>query len=391
MNFPANRIREIPLSATVHIADMAAEMRRKGKSVLDFSAGRAAEHSPDAINQVAARALLAGDTHQTMAQGTPGFRQACAQKLARDNGLSLNPDKNLIATLGCKNGLTLALLSTIEPGDEVIVEDPCFVSYQATIHISGGKAVAVPLRREKRFRWTKQALEDAVTERTRCILFCSPQNPTGVVHTEGDLETIAEIARKRDLFVIVDEIYERLTFGGRKHICLASLPGMQTRTIGLRGCTKTFSMGGWRIGFAYAPKHVLAAMVKLQQHLMTGAGSFTQAGAAAAMSADYPAHVQKMWQDWEKRCLFAAEEINRIPKLSCEAPEGGFYTWINIEKTGASSTEFAERLLKEKQIALVPGAAFGPSGEGYVRMTCVKSWDELREGLARLRDGVLSK
>ncbi len=384
----SDRVARTPSSATVRIADLASELRRKGVKVLDFSAGRAAEPSPDYINQAAARALLSGDTHQTMAQGRHDFRVRVSEKLKRENGLDMDPDRNIIATLGCKNGLTLALLSILDPGDEVIVEDPCFVSYRATIGLCEARAAAVPLRAENAFRWTRDELERAVTERTKAVLFCSPHNPCGVVHTAADLDVIAGVALRHDLWIVADEIYERVTWGGRRHTCLSSRPGMRERVVGLMGFTKTLSMGGWRIGFAYGPESAVGAMTKLQQHLMTCAGSFTQAGAASALAEDYRPEVYALWDDWEKRCAFVAKEVNLIPGLSCRPPEGGFYAWIDIRATGEGSAEFCERLLKERHIALVPGSAFGPAGEGYVRMTCVKSWDDLREGLALLRQGI---
>jgi len=384
----AQRITETPQSATVRITDQVKKIRREGMNILDFGAGRAAESSPDYINKSAAQALLAGDTHQTMAQGTPEFRENVARKLVHENNITTNPDKNIIATLGCKNGLTLALMSTINPGDEVIVEDPCFVSYGAIIRFCGGVSIPVPLRPENNFRWKKEDLESRITDRTRVILFCSPQNPTGTVHTPQDLDIIADVTEKHDLWVISDEIYERLTLGGREHTCIATRPGMADRSITLMGFTKTFSMGGWRLGFACAPEPVMRAMTIVQQHIMTCAGSFTQAGAAAAMAEDYRPEVLEMWNDWEKRIEFVITEINKIPKLSCRPPEGAFYAWINCKKTGESSLELAERLLKEQQIALVPGSAFGETGEGYLRMTCVKSWDDIRAGVARLRKGV---
>ncbi|MCP4724829.1 MAG: pyridoxal phosphate-dependent aminotransferase [bacterium] len=384
----AERIGRIPSSATIRIADHTAELIRQGKDVLDFSAGRAAEHSPDYINRAAAQALIDGDTHQTMAQGTPKFREMVARKLERDNGIKADPDKNIIATLGCKNGLTLGIFSTIDPGDEVIIEDPCFVSYNATIGLCGGVPVPVPLREENNFRWDLKELEAALTDRTKAILMCSPHNPCGTVHTEDDLDMIAEVAQKHNLWVITDEIYERLTLGGRKHTCIASRPGMMERTITLMGFTKTFSMGGWRIGFACVPETVIGPMVILQQHMMTCAGSFTQAGAAAAFEEDYHTDVKEMWLDWEKRVDYVTKEINKIPKLSCHQPEGSFYAWINAEKTGELSVELAERLLNEHYIALVPGSAFGATGEGYLRMTCVKSWEDITEGVRRLGNGV---
>jgi aspartate/methionine/tyrosine aminotransferase len=382
----ARRASQTPASATVRIADLVSRLRREGVRILDFSAGRAAEPSPDYVNQAAARAMLAGDTHQTPAQGKPEYRQAIARKLQRENGLLVDQDKNVIATLGCKNGLTLALMATVNSGEEVLVETPCFVSYGATIGFFGGKAVPVPLRPENDFRWTRQELESTVTDRTRCILLCSPQNPTGTVHTPEDLDMISDVARKYNLWVISDEIYERLTWGGRRHTCIATRPGMQERSIGLMGFTKTFSMGGWRLGFMYAPEAIIQACVVFQQHLMTCAGSFAQAGGTFALAQDYPPEVLEMWRDWERRCEYAVSEINKIPNLACHAPEGAFYAWIDIRQTGESSVAFCERLLQEQHVALVPGVAFGPSGEGYVRMTCVRSWAELEQGLSKIAD-----
>ena len=384
----AQRIVETPPSATVLIADIASEMRRSGINVIDFSAGRAVESTPDYISRAASEAMLAGDTHQTMAQGKPEFRETCARKLARENGIDADPDKNIIATLGCKQGLTLALMATINAGDEVIVEDPCFVSYAPTIRFCGGTPVSVPLRRENNFRWAKDELEAAVTGKTRAILFCSPHNPTGIVHTESDLDTIAEIAERHNLYVIADEIYERVTWNGRRHVSIATRPQMRNRAIGLMGLTKSFAMGGWRIGFAYSSPHVIKAMVTLQQHLMTCAGAFTQTGASAALRDAPPPEVTSLWEDWERRCAFVVAELNRLPGVSCLMPEGGFYAWIDISKRGEPSVALAERLLKEQHVALVPGAAFGTHGEGYLRMTCVKSWDDLHKGLERIKQGL---
>jgi len=388
VNTLSKRVLENPPSATVLIADIAAGMRRQGIDIIDFSAGRAAEHSADYVNQEAAQALLSGDTHQTMAQGKPEYREACARKLARENGIVADPEKSIIATLGCKQGLTLALMAVVDPGDEVIVEDPCFVSYQPTIRFCGGIPVPVPLRRENHFRWQRDELEAAITDRTKAILFCSPHNPTGTVHTEADLDLISEIASKHDLTVISDEIYERVTWGDRRHICIATRPHMKERSITMMGLTKTFSMGGWRIGFIYAPESIISGMVTLQQHLMTCAGSFTQTGAAKALSEEPPSEIKELWKDWERRCQFVVSELNRIPNISCDHPEGGFYAWIDITGTGETSEQLTERLLREYHIALVPGPAFGATGEGYLRMTCVRSWDDLREGLLRFKQAL---
>ena len=383
----AQRVREAPPSATVRIADLAASLCRQGVDVLDFSAGRASEHTPAYICDVAAHALHRGDTHQTMAQGKPTFRKACARKLARENHLTVDPHTEVIATMGCKQGLLLTLMAMLNPGDEILVEDPGFVSYQPTIRFCAGVPVPVPLRAEHGFRWRTEDLEAALTERTRALLFCSPHNPTGIVHTPDDLAVIADLARRRDLMIIADETYERLTWGGRRHTAIATLPGMAERTIGLMGVTKSFSMGGWRIGLAYAPAPVIESMVVLQQHLMTCAGSFAQTGAAHALGEPPPDSIRALWDDWEKRCRLLVTELNHLPGIACAMPEGGFYAWIDITATGWGSEALAEHLLQNHHVALVPGAAFGPHGEGYLRMTCVKSWDDLRAGLTRLKEG----
>ena len=307
----AARSREIPTSATVRIADVVSDMKRRGIDVVDFSAGRAAEHTPAYVVEAASRAMHDGDTHQTPARGKPEFRKACARKLARDNGIEADPERELMATLGCKQGLFLGLQATLDPGDEVLVEDPGFVSYQPEIQYSGGRAVAVPLP------WTTEALKEKLTPKTRGLVLCSPQNPTGLVHQRKDLEAIAELAKEHDLLVYSDETYERLTWDGHEHISIAALPGMRERTVTLMGLTKSFSMGGWRVGVALAPEPILDVMVTVQQHLVTCAGSFAQTGAVAAYAEPPREGVRTLWADWEKRCRRAAEALDAIPSVHC--------------------------------------------------------------------------
>jgi len=372
-------------SATVRLADLVSEMRRQGAEVLDFTAGRPVEPTPKYICDVAVSAMLAGDTHQTMAQGTPEYREAIARKLERDNGIAADPQRTVMATMGAKHGLTMTLLATLDPGDEVLIEDPCFVSYGPTIRVCGGVARGVPLLEENGFRWTREQLEGALSARTRVILYCSPHNPAGTVHTDEDLELIADIARRRDLLLIADETYERIAWAGRRHVSMASRPGMAERTITLMGLTKAFAMGGWRVGFLHAPETLIAAMLRLQQHLNTCVGSFAQAGAAHALRDEPPKELRDLWSDWERRCEFAATELNGIDKVSCRMPEGGFYGWIDARALGEGSVELSERLLKDHGVGLVPGVAFGPTGEGFLRMTCVRPWEELRDGIERLK------
>ena len=201
------------------------------------------------------------------------------------------------------------------------------------------------------------------------------------MHTEADLDAIGQVASRHDLVVITDEVYERVAWGGRRHVMLASRPGMRERTISIMGLTKTFSMGGWRIGFAVASRDRIEAMTVLQQHLITCASSFAQAGAARALGEPPRPELQALWQDWERRCVFVNEHFAALPGVKCRMAEGGFYAWVDLTARGWTSEEFARRLLQGYQVAVVPGSAFGPSGEGHVRVTCVRSWDDIRNAM----------
>ncbi len=371
-------------SSTVRIADKAKALREKGQTVFDFSAGRAFEPTPNYVMDAAISAMKNGDTHQTMAQGTTKYREACAIKLARENNMVADPETEIVATMGCKQGLTISLLAVLNPGDEIIVEDPCFVSYKQTIRYLGGKAVAVPLLKENNFRWKKEQLEQAITPRTKAIIMCTPHNPTGVVHTLEDLEEVAEVARKHSLFVITDEPYERTVWGRRKHINMATLPGMKDLTITLMSLTKSFSMGGWRIGFAQANAHLIAQMTKLQQHLITCVSSFVQAGGTVAFGQVPHDEVLQYWSEWEKKVIHYTNCLDKIEGLKCYTPEGGFYAWVDISELNISSEAFSDQLLEKENMAVIPGASFGEQGKDYIRITCVKSWDEIDQGLARI-------
>ena len=381
----SERVTNSKQSSTVGIADIATRLRERGETVYDFSAARAFEPTPDYIIDEAIRAMKAGDTHQTMAIGTTEYRRAIAEKLKRENSIIADPESEIIATMGVKQGLTISFLALINPGDEVIVEDPCFPSYKQLIHYLGGIPVAVPLRAENNFRWDHKDLEKAVTSKTKAILFNSPQNPTGVVHTEEDLKMIADVAIKHSLYILSDEVYERIPWGGRKHLNLCNLPGMKERTVTLTSLTKSFSMGGWRIGYIYAHKDIISSLYKLQQHLITSCNSFVQAAAALAFREPPGKVVLDSWSEWEKKTRFVAEELDSIHGIKCPIPEGAFFVWADISQLGIPSKEFVERLLEEEKVALVHGSSFGDNGEGYFRMTCSKTWEDNKEGLARIR------
>ena len=375
-------------SSTVKIADKAKRLIEQGNTVFDFSAGRAFEATPKYVMEAAIAAMRKGDTHQTMAQGTTEYRRACATKLARENSIAADPEREIVATMGCKQGLTIALLALVNPGDEIIVEDPCFVSYRQTIQYLCGRSVTVPLLKENQWRWKREQLEAAVTDKTKAIIMCTPHNPTGVVHTKEDLEEVAAVARKHNLVVITDEPYERTVWEGRQHHNMANLPGMRHLTVTLMSLTKSFSMGGWRIGFAFADPELIEQMTKLQQHLITSVNSFVQAGGIAAFGEPPRDEVLDYWKDWEKKVQYFTHTLNEIEGLKCCMPEGGFYAWVDISELDISSERFSDQLLEEENVAVIAGSSFGRQGEDYIRITCVKSWDEIQQGLDRIRSFV---
>ncbi|MEM8936095.1 MAG: aminotransferase class I/II-fold pyridoxal phosphate-dependent enzyme [Pseudomonadota bacterium] len=387
----AKRVSRIPTSSTVGIADLASAMRLDGKDVIDLSAGRAAEATEPTICAAAANAMEAGHTHQSPARGVPEYLASVSEKLARDNGLAYASSGEVMATLGCKNGLVLSLFAILDPGDEVIVEDPCFVSYQPTIALCGGVARRVIVKPENAFRWTAEDLARAVTPKTKAILFCSPHNPLGVVHNADDLAVIANVAKDNNLLVIADEIYEAVAWGGRKHLPIASLPNMKERTIGLMGMTKSYSMGGWRIGYAYGPDEIIEKMTLVQGHLMTCASTINQWAGIEALSEPVTQRLRATtWRDWEKRCDYFADALDSIDGLSCARPEGGFYVWLDVSGTGADGDAFTENLVKEHYVTSVPGSGFGPSSGDRVRMTCVKSWKDITRAVDRIAASVQS-
>lgn len=384
----SDRVSNSKESSTVKIADITKNLIEQGEDVRDFSAGRALEPTPEYIIEEAYQAMCSGDTHQTKAKGTNAFRNAVAAKLARENNIQADPSTEIIATMGVKQGLTISLLSIINPGDEVIVEDPCFVSYKQLIQYLGGVPVSVPLREKNNFRWDKDELEAYITSKTKAIIFNTPHNPTGVVHSKKDLADLAEVVQKHNLFVLSDEVYERVVWGDKRHVNLAGLPGMKDRTITLVSLTKSFSMGGWRIGFVYANETIIRSLEKLQQHLITSCNSFVQTAAVKAFGEPPRSEVIAFWKEWEEKCEYVTEALNNISGIRCGMPEGAFYAWANIKDIGISSQQFTEELLEQQKVAVIHGSSFGEFGEGYFRMTCVKSKKDLQEGIARIENYV---
>lgn len=378
------RVATVPGSATITTTEKAVRLKAEGVDIVDLSAGRAADAIPDYI-LAAARETMKTAFKSTPGQGTMELRKAAAEYITTHYGIPANPNTEIMATFGVKQILNLLIPSLMEAGESMIIEDPCFVSYQPLAQLWGSRVIPVPLLGKNRFRWTEEQLEQAVQPDTKAIMLCSPHNPTGVVHSRSDLEAIANVAKKYDLWVIADEIYGWTIWGDSKYISISTLPGMRERTISLVGLGKAFAMGAWRIGFVFASSEIIATLTKLLQHTISCVPAPLQAGATAALTGEPQPVMKAIWKDWEKRSLYMASELDKMPGISCNMPDSGYYVWPNITGTGLDSRTFAYRLLNEHHVAALAGTDFGAAGEGYMRVSIVRERGSLEKAIPRIR------
>jgi len=337
--------------------------------------------TPWHIREAGTYSLEKGYTMYTSNSGMPELRQELASYLELHYGISYHPEHEILITTGSSEGLDLALRAIINPGDEVIIPDPCYVAYPADIILAGGVPILVPTNEENNFVVRATDIAARITKQTKAILAGYPANPTGAVMSKKEARAIAELAKKHDLLVISDEIYARLVYGG-EHICFPSLPGMKERTILISGFSKSHAMTGWRIGYVAAERRFIQALAKIHQYTMLSAPTIAQMAAIEALR-NGEAEVEKMVQEYNRRRRFMVKRLNEIG-LSCFEPKGAFYAFPSIKVTGMSSEEFAEKLLLEEKIAVVPGTAFGACGEGFVRCCYATSLSNIEEALRRI-------
>jgi aminotransferase len=378
-NFVSRRVQAVPPSGIRKYFDIAANMR----DVISLGIGEPDFTTPGPILAAGVASLERGETHYTSNSGTPELRAALSGYLERLYGVQYQAESELLVTVGVSEALYLALTAVLEPGDEVIVPEPCFVAYQPEVVFAGGVPVAVPTRVEDNFQVTAETLERYLTPRTRALLIGYPNNPTGAVMTRDHLGDVAALAAQHDLLVISDEIYDRLTYGF-EHICFPTLPGMRERTILLGGLSKSHAMTGWRIGYAAAPPDLLAAMRKIHQYTIMSAPTTGQVAAVAALELpEAEAAVQTMRAEYNRRRRLIVDGLNMLG-LDCFEPRGAFYAFPSIARSGLSSDEFATALLQEEHVAVVPGDAFGASGAGFVRCSYATAFEKIEEALNRL-------
>ncbi|MCI0709766.1 MAG: aminotransferase class I/II-fold pyridoxal phosphate-dependent enzyme [Chloroflexi bacterium] len=376
--FVSERVQAIPPSGIRKFFDIAATM----DDVISLGIGEPDFTSPQPVIEAGIEALRRGETHYTSNNGLIELRESVAQYVSSLYHIDYNPENEILVSVGVSEALYLVGGATLNPGDEVIIPEPCFVSYAPEVMLAGGVPVMIPTYFEEDFQVTAQDIEKAITNKTKAILLGYPNNPTGAVLTRQRLLEIAAVAEKHDLLVISDEIYDRLTYG-IEHTNFATLPNMRERTVVLSGLSKSHAMTGWRIGFALAPPEIVAGMRKIHQYSIMSAPTVSQYAAIEALKQEDA--VQEMRNEYDRRRKLLVGGLNELG-LDCFEPRGAFYAFPRITVTGMDDNEFAEKLLMEEKVAVVPGSAFGKSGTGFVRACYATSYEELEEALERLRN-----
>ena len=378
VNYLSKRVAELKPSGIRKFFDIAATM----KDVISLGIGEPDFTTPKPILQAGIRSLQDGETHYTSNWGKIELRQAIGDNLKKLYGVSYNPENEVIATVGVSEALYLTMVAVLDPGDEVIIPTPCFVSYQAEVLLAGGVPVEIPSKIENNFQVDPDEIRAAITPRTKVIFVGYPSNPTGAVAERETLLEVAKIAEQNDLLIISDEIYDRLVYDF-KHVCVPSLgESIKRRTVLLGGFSKDYAMTGWRIGYACGPADIIKGLVRIPQYTIMSAPTTAQDAALEAMK-NGEQYVQEMVTEYDRRRNLLVAGLNRLGLQTFE-PRGAFYTFPNIRASGMDDETFAEALLKEEGVAVVPGNAFGPGGEGFVRACYATAYEKIEEALRRM-------
>lgn len=373
-------VQDVPYSGIRRFFDLIAQT----EGIISLGIGEPDYTTPEVLKDACKEALDRGHTRYTANCGMPELQHDIASYLATRFGLNYS-EASILITVGVSEGVDLALRAIINPGDEILIGEPCYVSYAPCVVFAGGRPVMVTTQAEDEFRLRKKHLLAGISEKTKAILLSYPNNPTGAIMSREDLEEVAQVAKTYNLLVISDEAYAELTYE-TGHTSIANLPGMQERTILLNGFSKMFSMTGWRLGFAAGPEELIDAMLKIHQYTMLCAPSISQYAVLKGLRGGY-GFIKEMVDDYNQRRRLLVDGLREIG-LPCFEPKGAFYAFPSIQHTGLSSDEFSERLLFESKVAVVPGNAFGASGEGFIRCCYATSRDKLEEALERIDDFV---
>ena len=360
--------------------DLAAEM----PECISLGVGEPDFKTPWAVREAGIESLEHGRTRYTSNAGLKELRAEIARYLDRRMGLKYDPAKEVLVTVGGSEAIDMCIRTLVQPGDEVIIPEPCFVCYEPITTLSGGVSVHVACHQEDEFRLRADALKAAITPRTKLLIMPFPNNPTGAVMERADLEAIAEVLRGTDITVLSDEIYAELNYGLQNHVSIATLPGMAERTVVVNGFSKTYAMTGWRLGYACGPAPIIKIMTKIHQSAIMSAPTTSQYAAITALK-DCDGEIERMRNEYNMRRRLVVKSFNDMG-LSCFEPRGAFYAFPCIKSSGMTSEEFCTKLLEQKHVAIIPGNAFGASGEGYARVSYAYSVEHLMEALRRIRE-----
>jgi aminotransferase len=374
----SERVKAVPPSGIRRFFDILATM----DDVISLGVGEPDFDTPPQIVEAGVRSLRGGRTHYTSNYGTVELRRALATHLERRYGVSYDPQRELLITVGASEAVDLALRATCDPGDEVILHEPSYVAYVPAVQFAGGVVRRVSTHLEDDFALDPVAVEAAITPRTKALFLGYPCNPTGAVLPEAVQDELARIAVRHDLLVYSDEIYDRLGYGSYRHRAMSALPGMRDRTILMGGFSKAYAMTGWRVGWLAAPPHLVEGILKVHQYSIMSAPTTAQDAALVALTSGEP-DVERMLEEYDRRRRLLVRGLNDLGLTTFE-PRGAFYAFPKITSTGFDSETFAQRLLEEERVAVVPGSAFGPSGEGHVRACYATAYEQLEEALVRI-------
>jgi len=379
----ASRVTELTPSVTLAIDSKAKAMKAEGLDVCSFGAGEPDFDTPEHIKAAAMAALEIGFTKYTPSSGTAELRQAISEKLEKDNGLSYAPHQVIVSN-GAKHSCFNAIMAVCEPGDEVIIPAPYWVSYPEMVKLAGAKPVIVPTREENGWKLTAEEFENAMTPLTKMVIINTPGNPTGAVYSREELKALAEVAEEEEIIILSDEIYEKLVYDDAEHVSIASIsPEAYDLTITINGLSKAYSMTGWRLGYTAAPEHLARVLDSLQSHSTSNPCSFAQKGGLAAIKGDQQCVVD-MREEFNLRREYMFNRLSSIERVTAVKPMGAFYILPNISGLGLSSTNFADRLLSKAQVAVVPGAAFGD--DRTIRLSYATGLDVIKKGLDRIEE-----
>ena len=380
----ADRMETIPFSGIRKVFEEVIRREKAGEKIIHLNIGRPDFDTPKNIKEAAKKALDEGKVHYASNYGIPELRDAIAHKTEQENNIGYDPAGEIVVTVGANEGILLAMMGLLNPGDEVLIPDPVWLHYFYCAKMAGAVPISVRTREENEFVPSIDDFKAMITPKTKMIVLTSPNNPTGAVASAEALDALAELAKEKDLFVISDEIYESMVYDGNRHISIASLPGMKERTIIVNGFSKKYSMTGWRLGWICSDKALISAMIRIHQYTTVCVTTFAQYGAAEALTGPQD-EINRMIAEFDRRRGLVYGSLKEMPGIRVLRPKGAFYIFPNITGTGKTSEEITGYLLDEAKIAVVPGSVFGNFGEGYIRISYANSYENLEMAMSNMK------